>query len=62
MIEIEADIKPELLVQILREHCQMGMAPKCRCGWKSPISMNDTNSDRGQWAWHIADTFLEASK
>ena len=61
-IEIESDFNPELLVWILTEHYQMGFAPKCRCGWKSSFSLNDTNSDRQQWAWHIADTFLGASR
>lgn len=61
-IEIEADFNPELLVWILMDHYQMGFAPKCRCGWKSSFSLNDTNSDRQQWAWHIADTFLGASR
>lgn len=62
MIEIESDINPDLLLWILMEHYQMGSAPKCRCGWSSPISLNDTNSDRRQWAEHIVDTFLEASR
>ena len=61
-IEIEANFNPELLVWILMDHYQMGFAPKCRCGWKSSFSLNDTNSDRRQWAWHIADTFLGASR
>ena len=61
-IEIEADFNPELLVWILMDHYRIGFAPKCRCGWGSSFSLNDTNSDRQQWAWHIADTFLGASR
>ena len=52
---------PPLLVTLLTDHRQMGFAPACRCGWKASISLNDTNSDRSQWAWHVADTFLGVS-
>ena len=45
-------------VMMLMAHKQLGFAPKCYCGWSAPISLNDTESDRQQWAEHVAYTLV----
>ena len=27
----------------------------CKCGWRAPLSLNDTKSDRDQTLWHVAE-------
>ena len=49
------DEYPAELVDALVAHRQLGSSPGCACGWRAPVWMNDTNSDRIQWAEHMAD-------
>lgn len=31
----------------------------CKCGWRAPLSLNDTGSDRQQTMGHVADMLAE---
>lgn len=49
--------------QVLIEHRAVPPnSPYCKCGWRPALSLNDTESDRGQHIEHQAEMILESAR